>query len=90
MISWAFMPDGQLRNRMTGTSAAAAIGAGAAALLLEWGIVRGNEPGMRTMGGQKSDDPRSKKKSEKASYPNLFTAGYGALDVFHIFETVTF
>ena len=80
-------PDGQF-GTMTGTSAAAAIGAGAAALLLEWGIVRGNEPGMRTR-EVKSLMIRGARRNEKASYPNLFT-GYGALDVFHIFETVTF
>ena len=86
MISGVY-PDGQF-GTMTGTSAAAAIGAGAAALLLEWGIVRGNEPGMRTW-EVKSLMIRGARRNEKASYPNLFT-GYGALDVFHIFETVTF
>ncbi len=68
----------------TGTSAAAAITAGAAAQVLEWGILRGNAPAMNTVevknllirGCQRDDD---------MVFPNE-AWGYGALNAYQSFE----
>ncbi len=68
---------------MTGTSAAAAITAGAAALLMEWGIVKNNMP---TING---DLIRSLliggcSREEDMIYPNI-KWGYGKLDLYNSF-----
>lgn len=70
----------------TGTSVAAAITAGAAALLLEWGIVHGNMPSMdgdlvRTflISGCSRD--------ENMTYPNT-KWGYGKLNLFGSFSVI--
>lgn len=70
-------------TRMTGSSAAAAITAGVAAMLLEWGIVNGNLPGMDTstikkilIAGAKRDPVNT--------YPNK-DWGYGILDIYNSF-----
>ncbi|MBQ7161739.1 MAG: S8 family peptidase [Clostridia bacterium] len=71
---------------MTGTSAAAAVTAGAAALLMEWGIVGGALPQMsgdmiRSMliGGARRENGMS--------YPNV-RWGYGELDLYGAFEAL--
>lgn len=71
---------------MSGTSVGAAIVAGACALLLEWGVVDGNEPAMdgnfvRTLliAGCSRD--------EGIEYPNV-KWGYGKLDLFGAFTTL--
>ena len=71
---------------MTGTSPAAAITAGAAALLMEWGIVKGNLPQMngemiRSMliGGARRRDG--------IDFPNV-RWGYGELDLYGAFEAL--
>ncbi len=69
---------------MSGTSVAAAITAGASALLLEWGIVNKHEPGMD------SDRIRALlisgcKRDEKMIYPND-QWGYGKLDLYGTFN----
>ncbi len=69
--------------RVTGTSAATAHAAGAAALMLEWGIVRGNYPRMNTE-DLKIFMIRGAKRKPDLIYPN-YDWGYGILDVFNIF-----
>lgn len=80
------LPGGGFGTR-SGTSIAAAHGAGAAALLLQWGVLQGNYRGMRNK-DIKSLMIRGAIRSRTASYPNR-GSGYGALDVFHIFETIS-
>ena len=68
---------------MTGTSAAAAITAGAAALLMEWGIIKNNMPTINgdlikslLIGGCDRDDG--------IVYPNV-KWGYGKLNLYNSF-----
>lgn len=75
-------PEGP--GTMTGTSVSAAITAGAAALLTEWGNVRGNMPDMNGstvrslfIGGASRDNG--------VTYPNN-KWGYGRLDLYGVFE----
>lgn len=74
------------RGTMSGTSAAAAVTAGAAALLLEWGIVQQNMPGMN------GDLVRSLlisgcTREETRPYPNV-KWGYGRLNLFGTFSVL--
>ena len=69
---------------MTGTSVSAAVTAGAAALMLEWGILNGNMPNMNGeviknlfIGGAVRDS--------NLYYPND-KWGYGKLDLYGTFE----
>ena len=68
----------------SGSSLAAAITAGAAALMLEWAIVRGNIPyasgNIVKYALQKGAD-----RDENVNYPNPGW-GYGRLDLYHTFE----
>lgn len=68
---------------MTGTSAAAAITAGAAALLLEWGIIQQNMP---TINGDliKSLFIAGCRRDDTQVYPNN-KWGYGRLDLYNTF-----
>lgn len=75
-------PDGF--GTMTGTSVSAAVTAGAAALMLEWGIVKGNMPNMNGevirnlfIGGAARES--------NITYPNN-KWGYGRLDLYGTFE----
>jgi subtilisin family serine protease len=75
--------DGSIMVR-TGTSVAAAHTAGAAALLLEYGIVQGNATyldgnNVRTL------LIRGAKRQEGVEYPNR-DQGYGVLDVYGVFH----
>ncbi len=79
-------PGGRFGTK-SGTSIAAAHGAGASALLLEWGIIQGNYPAMRTR-DIKSLLIRGADRSANVSYPNKAT-GYGGLNLFHVFETIS-
>lgn len=79
-------PGGRFGTK-SGTSIAAAHGAGAAALLLEWGIVQKNYPEMRTI-DIKSLMIRGANRTSGVAYPNK-ASGYGALDLFRIFETIS-
>lgn len=67
----------------TGTSAAAAITAGAAANLLGWGIVEGNYPTM-SEASVKSYLIRGAQRNAALTYPNR-EFGYGTLDLFQTF-----
>jgi len=71
---------------VTGTSAAAAHTAGVAALLLEWGIVKGNMPKMNTI-NVKFLMIHGARRDLKTTYPNR-EWGYGILDVFNIFDSL--
>lgn len=79
----AFEPGNRFTT-VTGTSAAAAIAAGAAALLLEWGVVRGNRP---TMGTQEIKQLliRGARRNPNELYPNR-SWGYGALNLYNSFQ----
>lgn len=67
----------------TGTSVAAAHTAGIAALMLEWGIVDGNYPGMNTI-IIKNYLMRGARRSQGLTYPNR-EWGYGIVDIFNTF-----
>ena len=69
---------------LPGPSAAPAIAAGAAALLLEWGIVRNNRPSMGTF-EIKQLMIRGARRNPKDLYPNR-SWGYGALDLYSSFQ----
>lgn len=76
-----------LRNNYvtyTGTSAAAAITAGAAAQVLEWGILRGNAPAMNSV-EVKNLLIRGCIREDNISYPNP-EWGYGRLDIYNAFQ----
>lgn len=78
-----------LRNNYveyTGTSVSAAICAGAAAQVLEWGIVRQNAPAMNTV-GVKNFLIRGCERDTNMSYPNA-EWGYGRLDVYRSFQVL--
>ncbi len=75
-------PEGY--GSMTGTSVSAAVTAGAAALMLEWGILKGNMPNMNGelirnlfIGGARRES--------NLSYPNN-KWGYGKLNLYGTFE----
>lgn len=70
----------------TGTSAAAAHTAGIAALLLEWGIVRGNLPAMNTVVIEKLLI-RGARRNADIIYPNR-DWGYGILDIYDVFSSL--
>lgn len=67
----------------TGTSIGTAIAAGSAALMLEWGIVRGNLKSMNTR-DIKGYMIRGARRSKGRVYPSP-EFGYGELDVYNIF-----
>ncbi len=71
---------------VTGTSASAAHTAGVAAMLLEWGIVRGNQPNMNTL-DMKIFMIRGARRELDIQYPNR-DWGYGILDVYNIFDSL--
>ena len=76
-----------LRNRfvtMTGTSAAAAITAGACAQIMEWGLVKRNQIFMSSA-DIKNMLIRGADRADDRSYPNP-SWGYGTLDVYGAFE----
>ena len=75
--------NGRFTSR-SGTSVAAAHGAGAAALLLEWGIYGGNAFQMSTV-QIKQYLIRGARRQEDVIYPSRIW-GYGILDVYHAFE----
>ena len=70
----------------TGTSVSTAHTAGVVALILEWGTVRGNEPGMDS-GVIKNYLIRGARRRQNIVYPNR-DWGYGILDIFNVFENM--
>lgn len=73
-------------STLTGTSAAAALAAGAAALLMEWGVVQGNVP---TMDGSAIQRflIRGARRPGTYSYPNK-SWGFGLLDLYGSFRSL--
>lgn len=69
---------------LTGTSAAAAHVAGITAMILEWGIVQNNYPGLDTVGIKKFL-LRGAKRRDLLLYPNQ-EWGYGIIDVFNSYN----
>jgi subtilisin family serine protease len=69
---------------VSGTGSAAAHTTGIAALLLEWGIVRGNYPGIDTVEVKKFLI-RGARRSSNLSYPNR-DWGYGMVDIYNVFD----
>lgn len=70
----------------SGTSVSAAHTAGVVALILEWGTVRGNDPGMDS-GVIKNYLIRGARRRQNVVYPNR-DWGYGILDIFSVFENM--
>lgn len=70
----------------TGSSVAAAITAGAAALCMEWGIIEGYAPTMNSV-EVKNFLIRGCKRERNMTYPNT-EWGYGRLDLYHAFEVL--
>lgn len=71
-------------SAFTGTSVAAAMVAGSAALLLEWGIVRKNDPSMNTY-KVRNYLTGGAKRERNIFYPNNIW-GYGKLDLYGAFN----
>lgn len=76
----------QTFTQVTGTSPAAAHAAGIAALVLEWAIVKNNQPTMNTL-DLKIFMIRGARRDIEIKYPNR-DWGYGILDVYNIFDTL--
>ncbi len=72
-------------GRRTGSSAGAAVTAGTAVLLAEWGIVRGNDRNMDSSGVQKYLIRGANRNGR--SFPNE-EWGYGTLDLYGVFEVI--
>ena len=70
----------------TGTSAAVAHAAGVAAMLFEWGIVKGRYPNMSTQ-DMKIFMIRGARRKADIKYPNP-EWGYGILDIFNVFDRI--
>jgi len=73
-------------EHFSGTSVSAAHTAGVAALMLEWGTVRGNNPGMDS-NVLKNFLIRGARRRTNLVYPNR-DWGYGILDIFSVFENM--
>ena len=71
----------------SGSSLAAAITAGAAALVLEWAIVRGNIP-FASGNSVKFYLQKGAVREEEMDYPNPGW-GYGRLDLYRAFEVIS-
>lgn len=70
--------------RRDGTSVGAAFASGAAALIMEWAYVRGNNPGINTE-TIKQMLIRGAREVADVSYPNR-AWGWGALDIYGVFD----
>lgn len=74
-------------NRQSGTSISAALTAGVCAQFLEWGIIRGNEPYMKTV-YIKNYLIRGALRERNVEYPNR-QLGYGKVDAYESFRILT-
>ena len=79
------LPGGQ-HGLASGTSLSAALMTGTSALLLEWGIVRGNDRSMDTYQIKKYLI-RGVKRNPSLTYPNR-EWGYGTVDIYGTFESL--
>jgi subtilisin family serine protease len=79
------LPNNQF-GVMTGTSVSTAIAGGAASLLLEWGIVLGNDTDMDTVKVINYFNKGARRK-DGIDYPSK-EWGYGALDLLGTFEAL--
>lgn len=70
----------------TGTSVSAAHTAGIAAMIFEWGLVKGNLPGMSTT-EMKNLIIRGARRDLDIVYPNR-DWGYGILDIYNVFDAL--
>jgi subtilisin family serine protease len=70
----------------SGSSLAAAHTAGITAMLLEWGIIKGNYPGIDSVAIKKYLI-RGAKRSPLYEYPNR-EWGYGAIDIYNVFNAL--
>jgi subtilisin family serine protease len=70
----------------TGTSVSTAHTSGAVAMILEWGVVKGNLIGMSTVEINKLIMRGARREADKV-YPNR-DWGYGVLDVFNVFDSL--
>lgn len=68
----------------TGSSVAAAHTAGIVAMILEWAVIEGNEPGLDTI-GVKNYLIRGSMKPPLLPYPNR-EWGYGIINIFNVFD----
>lgn len=73
-------------TEFTGTSVSAAHTTGIAAMLLEWGIVKGNLPEMSTV-EMKKLILRGARRDINLEYPNR-DWGYGILDIYNVFDSL--
>ncbi len=71
-------------TEISGTGAAAAHTTGVTAILMEWGIVRNNSPGIDTLVIKKLLI-RGASRSTTQTYPNR-DWGYGILDIYNVFD----
>jgi subtilisin family serine protease len=71
-------------SQVTGTSVAAAHTSGVAAIILDWGFVRGNYPGIDTVEVKKFII-RGAVRNPSITYPNR-DWGYGIMDVYNVFD----
>ena len=78
-------PNGNFEKR-TGTSAAAAITGGAAALVLEWGVIRDNAPTMNSV-EVRNFLIRGCERDLNREYPNT-EWGFGRLNLYRSFEVL--
>lgn len=75
-----------IMTELTGTSAAAAITAGAVAIFMEWAVVRKNIPGINSV-DIKNYFIRGARRNPSNIYPNRET-GYGILDLYNTFDKI--
>ncbi len=72
---------------ITGTGAAAAHAAGAAAIVMEWGFCRGNHTAVTGLLVNRMI-VRGARRSDSNTYPNN-TWGYGQIDIYNLFERIS-
>ncbi len=74
-------------TKVSGTSAATAHASGVAALLFEWGMVKGHYPNMTTQDIKVFMTRGARRDLNNTTYPNP-QWGYGILDIYNVFESL--